>query len=92
MSWVERNSPRKSRPARISDIQLVLELARRLGLREAECGDLYADEFCVVPERGINFVGAEVGVRFGHGCGYGNFAVEFYFGENGNLVGHGVWE
>lgn len=88
MSWIEEEKSIDS----ISDIELVFELARRLRLSEVPFGSLESDEFYITPKGSASLEANAIGICFGHGCGYGNFAVEFYFDENGKLAGHGVWE
>ena len=73
-----------------SDVSLVLELAKRLGLEETD-SDVFDDFFKIIP--GHNCPSSfDFGIRFGHGVGYSNFVAEFYFDERGKLAAHGVWE
>jgi len=95
MSWIE-GKVGATNPfdyaASVSDIGLVFELTKRLGLSEGKYGSLKNDEFAIVPKGKVSQTEGDIAVRFGCGCGYANFQVEFYFDENGKLVRHGVWE
>ena len=74
----------------MSDRELVLELARRLGLKETSHKQ-YKEQIGLRPDQ---YVCTDESIIFGEGEGYGGFVVAFCFREDDpdKLANHSCWE